>query len=454
MAAKKKLLYGLSFKKIISIIFLIAALFGALYALNLYTGFFDIRKSADYTQATLAEWTFNTDKEGWATNQFATSEVVTGTEMVSGFLRLKGGPKTAKLKNQGKAGIYSPQVNLSLPKGENTVKIQMRATGDTKDRGTSSIKVGVATGSRNSGRWNFKVFTTFEVPIGADLTEYSIKIDESKSRIKRLGLVFYNISDGSNHNSSGNRENTIVAEDYSTKILIDNIKVESSMYIDNTEASEQTFLGKLVKNNKKFYLKVASDQKLFSSSKKILLVPTSSSVDFNEFVNQDVEVTGYLTSDGWKIRFPTASGFKQGTAEWTNAEVLLSPGKSNGVSAIFVTSVKKSESEESGEEEGVEIASPEPKPIDPKVEECYLNLGIMNRTGEGMANPASIFCTCMGGILKSNDRCKVGGKTYGQWEYFDKMNPWDTTYSQCPAGGTACDDYCTANPGSIYCANR
>jgi putative hemolysin len=47
-----------------------------------------------------------------------------------------------------------------------------------------------------------------------------------------------------------------------------------------------------------------------------------------------------------------------------------------------------------------------------------------------MANPASVFCTCMGGVNKIKENkegqygvCKIGGKEYDEWEYFRTMNP-------------------------------
>jgi len=76
--------------------------------------------------------------------------------------------------------------------------------------------------------------------------------------------------------------------------------------------------------------------------------------------------------------------------------------------------------------------SPSPVPTSstgPTAEEC-----IRKTTCEGptlcMANPASVFCTCMGGELeiRENDQgqygvCKIEGKEYDEWEYFQKMAP-------------------------------
>jgi putative hemolysin len=67
-----------------------------------------------------------------------------------------------------------------------------------------------------------------------------------------------------------------------------------------------------------------------------------------------------------------------------------------------------------------------------QAEKCYQQISeaANNLDHPGMANPAAVFCTCMGGKLESVEtaagqdaNCIVGGKTYSQWEYFRLMNP-------------------------------
>lgn len=71
-----------------------------------------------------------------------------------------------------------------------------------------------------------------------------------------------------------------------------------------------------------------------------------------------------------------------------------------------------------------------------KVKECYAKTQC-----EGampcMANPAAVFCACMGGELETreNDQgqygvCNIDGKEYDEWEYFRSMNPEDKIYNQ------------------------
>ncbi len=71
-----------------------------------------------------------------------------------------------------------------------------------------------------------------------------------------------------------------------------------------------------------------------------------------------------------------------------------------------------------------------------KAKECYAKTQC-----EGpmpcMANPASVFCTCMGGELETreNDQgqsgvCLIDGQEYDEWEYFRKMNPSPNPYTQ------------------------
>lgn len=68
-----------------------------------------------------------------------------------------------------------------------------------------------------------------------------------------------------------------------------------------------------------------------------------------------------------------------------------------------------------------------------QAEKCHARIiSYMNNIkGEGMANPASMFCSCMGGQAGTDTHadggqtatCKVDGKTRDAWEYFNKMNP-------------------------------
>jgi len=64
----------------------------------------------------------------------------------------------------------------------------------------------------------------------------------------------------------------------------------------------------------------------------------------------------------------------------------------------------------------------------------------------GMANPASVFCGCMGGQeeTRENDKgqygiCIIDGKEYDEWEYVKKFLPPDNPFiplsSPTPAGG-------------------
>lgn len=64
---------------------------------------------------------------------------------------------------------------------------------------------------------------------------------------------------------------------------------------------------------------------------------------------------------------------------------------------------------------------------------CYkisVSGGRYGSGGIGLADPSSVFCTCMGGKLESEKipgkgekgLCKIGSKTYDAWEYFCKKN--------------------------------
>lgn len=84
------------------------------------------------------------------------------------------------------------------------------------------------------------------------------------------------------------------------------------------------------------------------------------------------------------------------------------------------------------------ISSPTPSPPleeEPsQVKECYEKTSCEGPT-PCMANPASLFCTCMGGELEigENDQgqygvCLIDGQEYDEWEYFRTMNPEDKKY--------------------------
>jgi len=73
------------------------------------------------------------------------------------------------------------------------------------------------------------------------------------------------------------------------------------------------------------------------------------------------------------------------------------------------------------------------EPIGQKAVDCYKQISISK------GNPATQFCICMGGewsVKKSEEGeqgiCRIDFKNYGVWEYFDKMNPDDNTYSPKP----------------------
>lgn len=63
-------------------------------------------------------------------------------------------------------------------------------------------------------------------------------------------------------------------------------------------------------------------------------------------------------------------------------------------------------------------------PINSKAVECMANTTCKGNT-PCMANPASVFCTCMGGeekIVNGSDGqtgvCIINGREYDEWEYF------------------------------------
>ncbi len=91
------------------------------------------------------------------------------------------------------------------------------------------------------------------------------------------------------------------------------------------------------------------------------------------------------------------------------------------------------------------------------VETCYYKA----RTTQ--TNPATIFCTCMGGqwrLVKSAQgefgKCKVEGtdREYGEWDYFRKMNPFDNTMQKYEGQYIDWLNYCKRNLKSIYCIDN
>ena len=82
---------------------------------------------------------------------------------------------------------------------------------------------------------------------------------------------------------------------------------------------------------------------------------------------------------------------------------------------------------------------------------------------ETPVNPATFFCTCMGGTWRltrneagENGKCKIEGveREYDEWEYFRKMNPMDNTLQKF--GGVYEDwvNYCRKNTNSVYCMDN
>lgn len=72
-------------------------------------------------------------------------------------------------------------------------------------------------------------------------------------------------------------------------------------------------------------------------------------------------------------------------------------------------------------------SSPAPDKESSKIEVCYQKTKCEGPKGAELscANPASVFCICMGGELeiRENDNgqygvCKIEGKEYDEWEYF------------------------------------
>ena len=93
-----------------------------------------------------------------------------------------------------------------------------------------------------------------------------------------------------------------------------------------------------------------------------------------------------------------------------------------------------------------------------EAEKCYKELSGLGSPGiDRMPNPSALFCECMGGELGMEEingqrgLCTVGSETYNEWEYFDKMNPHDNTWTPCPLGYDAWVDFCKQNKDSVYC---
>jgi len=95
-------------------------------------------------------------------------------------------------------------------------------------------------------------------------------------------------------------------------------------------------------------------------------------------------------------------------------------------------------------------------------EKCYTDF-VDSRSkakGLGMVDPATVFCGCMGGETKIKETatgqrglCIIEGETYDEWEYFDKMNPYDNGFSQAPVGYDEWVKFCRENRESVYCRN-
>jgi putative hemolysin len=92
---------------------------------------------------------------------------------------------------------------------------------------------------------------------------------------------------------------------------------------------------------------------------------------------------------------------------------------------------------------GLRFTSNEVTPVTPvplpltKAEECYEQVtnsncpeGTVCENSAMMANPASLFCICMGGSLEIREKtegqygvCTINGEEYDEWEYFEMMSP-------------------------------
>ncbi|OGM17658.1 hypothetical protein A2V56_04665 [Candidatus Woesebacteria bacterium RBG_19FT_COMBO_42_9] len=78
------------------------------------------------------------------------------------------------------------------------------------------------------------------------------------------------------------------------------------------------------------------------------------------------------------------------------------------------------------------VLTPSPTSVDTtgsKVEKC-LAATICKGNTPCMANPASVFCICMGGeekivnsSLGQSGVCKIDGNEYDEWEYFRRFAP-------------------------------
>lgn len=89
-----------------------------------------------------------------------------------------------------------------------------------------------------------------------------------------------------------------------------------------------------------------------------------------------------------------------------------------------------------------------------KAEECYWKFKseMRNLTRPGMPNPASYFCGCMGGTSGAKPgTCKIDSKTYEQWEYFCKKNPYDNSISGCIKSHDEWVNFCNSHKDSVYC---
>lgn len=80
-------------------------------------------------------------------------------------------------------------------------------------------------------------------------------------------------------------------------------------------------------------------------------------------------------------------------------------------------------------------ASPSPSPINLSKSQVCLDKTTCKGTAPCMANPAAVFCTCMGGVSSIKNAadgsqsglCTIDGKVYDEWTYFRQFTPEDNS---------------------------
>ena len=72
-----------------------------------------------------------------------------------------------------------------------------------------------------------------------------------------------------------------------------------------------------------------------------------------------------------------------------------------------------------------------------QAKECYRQIKDQATMSELLANPAAVFCICMGGQVETRETtggqqgfCLIDNQEYDEWQYFKKMNPEDKTFTQ------------------------